>query len=61
MTPAELHRERRKCPKCGSYNMVYNGTTVQGQQKYYCKDCRRYGSLDLVRTRRRRQDEDNVK
>ena len=34
------------CPKCGSLNLRKNGRTRTGQQKFHCKDCNAYGTLD---------------
>jgi len=34
------------CPKCGSTDMVKNGHDYKGAQKYHCKTCRAYGTLD---------------
>ncbi len=45
-------RSRRQCPKCQSFQTVFNGTTETGKQKYFCKSCRRYGSFDLERASR---------
>jgi len=36
----------RKCPKCSSENIVKNGHDYKGAQKYYCRDCHSYGTLD---------------
>jgi insertion element IS1 protein InsB len=33
------------CPKCGSDNMVKNGHDYKGAQKYPCKACGSYGTL----------------
>lgn len=33
------------CTKCQSTNIVRNGTTKTGKQKYYCKECGAYGTL----------------
>ncbi len=35
-----------QCPQCGSRNLVKNGTTAQGKQKYHCRSCGAYGTLD---------------
>lgn len=35
-----------RCPKCASPKLIKNGRTSTGQQKYHCKDCRCYGTLD---------------
>jgi transposase-like protein len=37
-----------KCTNCGSENIVKNGTTIKGQQKYYCKDCHSYKTLNPI-------------
>jgi transposase-like protein len=34
------------CTKCKSTNLVRNGRTGGGKQKFHCKDCGAYGSLD---------------
>ena len=34
------------CPQCGSSQLVKNGTTAQGKQKYHCRSCGAYGTLD---------------
>ncbi len=34
-----------QCPKCGSENMVKNGHDYKGAQKYHCKTCGGYGTL----------------
>ncbi len=34
-----------KCPKCGSINIVRNGTDYKNDQKYYCHACKAYGTL----------------
>lgn len=42
-----------QCPKCGSENLVRNGHDYKGAQKYHCKTCASYGTLNA----RRRYDE----
>lgn len=37
------------CPKCESKNMVKNGHDYKGAQKYHCKDCDSYGTLQAQR------------
>lgn len=37
------------CPKCGSQHMVKNGHDYKGDQKYYCKTCGSYGTLNARR------------
>ena len=34
------------CRRCGSVNLRKNGRTASGQQKFHCKDCNTYGTLD---------------
>ena len=34
------------CPDCGSDQLKRNGCTGGGKQKYKCKACGRYGSLN---------------
>ena len=34
------------CRRCGSVNLRKNGRTPPGQQKFHCKDCNAYGTLD---------------
>ena len=29
------------CPKCGSNNIIYNGYTATGKQRYKCKNCKK--------------------
>ena len=38
--------EVKVCPKCESTNIVKNGKTKIGKQKYHCKTCKAYGTLD---------------
>jgi transposase-like protein len=40
-------KETKACRKCGSINIVKNGKTQADKQKYHCKDCQAYGSLEL--------------
>ncbi|MBF6594461.1 MAG: IS1 family transposase [Thermaceae bacterium] len=35
-----------RCTRCGSENIVRNGTTPYGKQQYKCKDCSRYSVLE---------------
>ena len=37
------------CPKCGSANLVKNGRDYKGDQKYHCKACGSYGTLNAQR------------
>ena len=34
-----------RCTKCQSENIVKNGKTKTGKQKYHCKACHAYGTL----------------
>src|SRR3954463_15933290 len=34
------------CRRCGSVNVRKNGRTATGQQKFHCKACNAYGTLD---------------
>lgn len=34
------------CRRCGSVNLRKNGRTATGQQKFHCKACNAYGTLD---------------
>lgn len=44
-----------RCPKCGSPHLRKNGRTASGQQKYHCKACNRYGTLETQAAARERQ------
>jgi len=35
-----------RCRRCGSLNLRKNGRTATGQQKFHCKDCNAYDTLD---------------
>ena len=35
-----------ECPQCGSLDLVKNGHDYKGAQKYHCKACGRYGTLN---------------
>jgi insertion element IS1 protein InsB len=37
------------CPRCGSVEMVKNGNDYKGAQKYHCKSCGAYGTLQAQR------------
>jgi IS1 family transposase/transposase-like protein len=37
------------CPRCGSQNLVKNGHDYKGSQKYACKQCGRYGTIQAQR------------
>jgi transposase-like protein len=34
------------CRHCGSYDLQKNGRNKNGQQKYHCKTCHFYGTLN---------------
>ena len=34
-----------ECVRCGSLDLVKNGHDYKGAQKYHCKTCGRYGTL----------------
>lgn len=34
------------CTRCGSTNIVKNGKDYKGSQKFHCKDCHKYGTLE---------------
>ncbi len=39
----------KTCPHCGSEELVSNGHDVKnGKQKYHCKSCSKYGTLDAA-------------
>ena len=39
----------RTCPHCGSSDLVSNGHNQKnGKQKYHCKGCDKYGTLDAA-------------
>jgi transposase-like protein len=38
-----------RCPHCGSENLVKNGHDYKGAQKYACKACGRYGTVQAQR------------
>ena len=38
-----------QCSGCGSTNLSKNGKTASGKQKYHCKECNAYGSLNPSR------------
>ena len=39
----------RHCPKCGSIDIIRNGHDYKGSQKYHCKACDAFGTLDTKR------------
>jgi IS1 family transposase/transposase-like protein len=52
-----------QCPRCGSEHLVKNGHDYKGAQKYVCKTCGRYGTLQAQRgysEQRRTQAQDGV-
>jgi transposase-like protein len=39
----------KTCPECGSQKLVSNSQDVKkGKQKYHCKSCGKYGTLDVA-------------
>lgn len=38
--------EIKCCPRCESPNIRKNGKDYKGAQKYHCRDCNSYGTLD---------------
>jgi transposase-like protein len=42
----------RTCQRCSSTNLRKNGHTQTGQQKFHCKDCNAYGTLDTKHEQR---------
>jgi len=47
-----------ECPRCGSLDLVKNGRDYKGDQKFHCKSCDRYGTLQAQKgysARRREQ------
>lgn len=34
------------CPKCGSLDIIKNGTDYKNSQKYHCHNCQAYGTLN---------------
>jgi transposase-like protein len=40
------------CRRCGSTALRKNGRTASGQQKFHCKDCNLYGTLDTKEAER---------
>ncbi len=41
-----------KCRKCGSDAIRKNGKNTYGQQKYHCKSCNFYGTMDIKQAER---------
>lgn len=47
-----------KCTNCGSPNIVKNGTSKNEQQKFHCKDCKCYRTLNpIVKYPEKRKEE----
>lgn len=44
-----------RCPKCNSPHLRKNRRTTSEQQKYHCKACDRYGTLETQAADRQRQ------
>lgn len=49
--------KHEKCRDCGGKNLLKNGKTVTGKQKFFCKDCKCYGTLDSSRRTQEEKDE----
>ena len=47
-----------ECTRCGSINLVKNGRTKKGKQKYHCKDCGAYRTINpgVVYTAERKEE-----
>jgi len=45
-----------KCVKCDSENIVKNGKSSNGKQKYKCLDCKAYRTLNSTRKTESEQD-----
>ena len=41
-----IETEIKQCPKCASINIVKNGHTKAGKQKYHCQSCDAWGTLE---------------
>lgn len=47
-----------KCTYCHSENIVKNGTSAKGQQKFHCKNCNSYRTLNpIIKYSDERKDE----
>ena len=42
----------QRCPFCQSPDIVKNGHTPDGRQKFHCKACQRYSTLDRLDAQR---------
>ena len=49
----------RRCPNCGSSDIIKNGTDYKGSQKYHCHHCGGYGTLD-AKTRYSQEEKERV-
>ncbi len=45
------------CRKCGSVNIRKNGMTAAGAQKYHCKACNFYGTLNTQEEKQKKKEE----
>jgi transposase-like protein len=45
------------CRKCGSINIRKNGLTAAGTQKYHCKACDFYGTLNTQEEKQKKKEE----
>ena len=44
------------CRKCGSINIQKNGRTKEGAQKYHCKACNFYGTLNTQKEKYQKKE-----
>ena len=49
--------KNKLCPKCETTSLVKNGVTSADKQKYFCNNCRCYGSLDSNRYSEAKKEE----
>jgi transposase-like protein len=45
------------CPKCQSTSVVKNGLTSSGKQKFHCRNCNSYGSVNSGRYSEEKKEE----
>jgi insertion element IS1 protein InsB len=48
---------QQSCSNCGSTNISKNGKDYKGSQKFYCADCKSYGTLNAGRYSQERKEE----
>ena len=49
--------EHKKCRNCQNEKLVKNGKTATGKQKFYCQNCKSYGTFDSSRRTQEEKDE----